>query len=37
MATVTASEGTHFIHKDWGPKNAQPLIFHDGWPLTADD
>jgi non-heme chloroperoxidase len=23
--------------KDWGPKNAQPIVFHHGWPLSADD
>ena len=22
---------------DWGPKNAQPIVFHHGWPLSADD
>ena len=23
--------------KDWGPRDAQPLMFHHGWPLSADD
>ncbi len=25
------------LHKDWGPKSAQPIVFHHGWPLSADD
>jgi non-heme chloroperoxidase len=25
------------FYKDWGPKNAQPIVFHHGWPLSADD
>jgi non-heme chloroperoxidase len=26
------------FYKDWGPKkDAQPLVFHHGWPLSADD
>ena len=24
-------------YKDWGPRDAQPLVFHHGWPLSADD
>ncbi|MEZ1645891.1 alpha/beta fold hydrolase, partial [Enterobacter hormaechei] len=24
-------------YKDWGPKEAQPIVFHHGWPLSADD
>lgn len=26
----------HF-YKDWGAKDAQPIVFHHGWPLSADD
>src|SRR6185295_2334296 len=22
---------------DWGPKSAQPIVFHHGWPLSSDD
>ena len=25
------------FYKDWGPKNAQPIVFHHGWPLSSDD
>ncbi len=25
------------FYKDWGPKDAPPLVFHHGWPLSADD
>jgi non-heme chloroperoxidase len=25
------------LYKDWGPKSAQPIVFHHGWPLSADD
>lgn len=25
------------FYKDWGPNNAQPIFFHHGWPLSADD
>ncbi len=37
MATITASDGTELFYKDWGPKDAQPIMFHHGWPLSADD
>jgi non-heme chloroperoxidase len=37
MSTVTVQDGTTIYYKDWGPRNAQPLVFHHGWPLTADD
>ena len=29
--------GSTIFYKDWGPKNAQPIVFHHGWPLSADD
>jgi len=34
---VTTSDGTRIFYKDWGPKDAQPIMFHHGWPLSADD
>jgi non-heme chloroperoxidase len=37
MAIITTSDGTHLFYKDWGPKAAQPIMFHHGWPLSADD
>jgi hypothetical protein len=37
MATITIKDGTTIFDKDWGPKNAQPIVFHHGWPLSSDD
>jgi non-heme chloroperoxidase len=37
MATVTTQDGTRIFYKDWGPKDSQPIVFHHGWPLSADD
>lgn len=37
MATITAYDGTNLFYKDWGQKDAQPVMFHHGWPLSADD
>ena len=37
MDTVTNSDGVEIFYKDWGPKDAQPIVFHHGWPLSADD
>jgi len=37
MATITTQDGTRIFYKDWGPKTAQPIVFHHGWPLSADD
>lgn len=37
MAYVTTEDGVQIFYKDWGPKTAQPLVFHHGWPLSADD
>ncbi len=35
MDTITVKDGTRIFYKDWG--TGQPLFFHHGWPLTADD
>ena len=37
MSTVTTNDSVTIFYKDWGPKNAQPIVFHHGWPLSADD
>jgi non-heme chloroperoxidase len=37
MDTITTSDGTRIFFKDWGPRDAQVLFFHHGWPLSADD
>jgi non-heme chloroperoxidase len=37
MATISTSDGTEIFYKDWGPRDAQPIMFHHGWPLSADD
>jgi non-heme chloroperoxidase len=37
MNTITTKDGTSIFYKDWGPKNAQPIVFHHGWPLSSDD
>ena len=35
MSMITVKDGTQIFYKDWG--TGQPLFFHHGWPLTADD
>ena len=35
--TITAQDGVEIYYKDWGSRDAQPLVFHHGWPLSADD
>ena len=37
MPTITTPDGTQIYYKDWGPKSAQPIVFHHGWPLSSDD
>lgn len=37
MSTITTTDGVQIYYKDWGPKTAQPIVFHHGWPLSADD
>ena len=34
---ITTRDGTRIFFKDWGPKTAQPIVFHHGWPLSSDD
>jgi non-heme chloroperoxidase len=35
MSTITVKDGAQIFYKDWG--KGQPLFFHHGWPLSADD
>lgn len=37
MSTITTKDGVDIFYKDWGPKSAQPIVFHHGWPLSSDD
>lgn len=37
MSTITTKDGVTLFYKDWGPKDAQPIMFHHGWPLSSDD
>lgn len=37
MGYVTTKDGVEIFYKDWGPKDAQPIVFHHGWPLSSDD
>ena len=34
---ATTPDGIEIFYKDWGPKDAPAIVFHHGWPLTADD
>ncbi len=37
MPFVTTKDNVEIFYKDWGPKDAQPIMFHHGWPLSSDD
>lgn len=37
MSYVTTKDGVQIFYKDWGPRDAQVIHFHHGWPLSADD
>ncbi|MWV51027.1 alpha/beta fold hydrolase [Rathayibacter sp. VKM Ac-2803] len=37
MAFLTTDDGAEIYYKDWGSHDAQPIVFHHGWPLSSDD
>jgi len=37
MPFITTRDGTEIFFKDWGPRDAQPIVFHHGWSLSSDD
>jgi non-heme chloroperoxidase len=37
MTSTATQDGVQIFYKDWGPKSAQPIVFHHGWPLSGDD
>ncbi|MEZ2407991.1 alpha/beta fold hydrolase [Bosea sp. RCC_152_1] len=37
MPFVTTRDGVDIFFKDWGLRDARPIVFHHGWPLSSDD
>ncbi|HKO49291.1 MAG TPA: alpha/beta hydrolase, partial [Polyangiaceae bacterium] len=37
MGLLKTKDGTEIFYKDWGAPSAQAIVFHHGWPLSADD
>lgn len=37
MCVIKTSDGTELFFRDWGPKTAPAIVFHHGWPLSADE
>lgn len=37
MPFITTRDGTEIFYKDWGSRSSKPIVFHHGWPLSADD
>ena len=35
--TITTRDGAQIFFKAWGDKDAQPVVFHHGWPLSGDE
>lgn len=36
MTFMKTADGTSIYYKDWGNKDAQPIIISHGWPFSAD-
>lgn len=37
MTMFQTEAAVEIFYKDWGPRDAPPMVFHHGWPLSADD
>ncbi|MGY4197346.1 alpha/beta fold hydrolase [Bradyrhizobium sp. USDA 4520] len=37
MSYFSTEDRTTIFYKDLGPRHAQPICFHHGWPLSSDD
>lgn len=37
MNMLTTRDGIRIFYKDFGPRDAKPIVFHHGWPLSSDD
>lgn len=37
MSYITTDDNVQIFYKDCGPRDAQPIVFHHGWPLSSDD
>jgi non-heme chloroperoxidase len=37
MPYITTQDKTGILYKDFGSKNAQPIVFSHGWSLSSDD
>jgi non-heme chloroperoxidase len=37
MGVIKTKDGTEIFYKDWGVRSAPAIVFHHGWPLSADD
>jgi non-heme chloroperoxidase len=35
MSKIKTDDWTEIFFKDWG--TGQPIVFHHGWPLSADE
>jgi non-heme chloroperoxidase len=36
MSFLINTDGTRIFYKDWGSKDARPIVFSHGWPLSSD-